>query len=59
MGLFRISKELQPGVCNHGECKSRAARRKELFYREEKEAAAAIVSKESTPGIEKAKQSGF
>ena len=37
MGLFRISKELQSGVYNHGECKSRAASRKELFYREEKE----------------------
>lgn len=59
MDLFRISKELQSGVCNHGECKSHAARRKELFHRAEEEAAGAIVSRESTSGTEKSKQSGF
>ena len=47
MGLFRISRELQFGVCNHGEPRASplTAREGELFYREEKEVGRALVNR--------------
>ena len=47
LGLFGISKELQFGVCNHGEPPAGppAAREEKLFYREEEKVGRAIVNK--------------
>ena len=60
MGLFGISRELQFGICSHGEPRAslHAAREGELFYRGEKEVWRAAVVKrahgfslaESLPG---------
>ena len=49
MGFFGISRELQLGVCNHGEpCASpHMAREGELFHREEKDVERAMVKEES------------
>ena len=47
MGLFWISRELQFGVCNHGEPPARPGRKGVCFYREEKEIERALVSQES------------
>ena len=50
MGLFRISRELQFGLCNHGKprASSRLSREGECFYRGEKEVGRVIKNKEST-----------
>ena len=47
MGLFRISRELQFRVCNHGKPQASlpTARKGEHFYREEKEAGRVITNK--------------
>ena len=48
LSLFKISRELQFGVCNHGEPHSRSLRAREGgFYREEKEIQRAIVNRSS------------
>ena len=48
MGLFWISRELQFGVCNHGEpsTSSCTAREGEHFHRDEKEVGRVLVNKE-------------
>ena len=60
MGLFRISKELQFKVYNHGEPRAslHKARKEECFYREEKEVRRAIVNKEPLPGGRKEEKVG-
>ena len=61
MSLFKISKEFQFGVFNHGKThtSSQQKRRGELIFRGNKKAGRAIGNKESIKEIESSKHSGF
>ena len=61
MGLFRISKELQFEVCNHGEPRASSEQqvKEKLFYRREGIVGGTIVNKESTGIIESSRCSSL
>ena len=61
MDLFRISKELQCGICKHGKrgASLPATRKEEISHRGEKKVGRATVDKVSTGGTESWMCSGF